>query len=166
MKILIVGIVASGKTTLARKLSNELEIPFYEGDCIAWGFPGEKRYKRSEEEQAEIIENINKNDNWIVEGTPRESQKILYEYADKIIFLDTPLAIRKYRIVLRFIKQKLGIEKCNYKPDRKMLKAMFKWTREFEQNRHIHEERFKRYSDKLIWIKSVKELKSFGEGLE
>lgn len=77
MKILIVGIVASGKTTLAKKLSNELGMPYYEGDCIAWGFPGEQRYKRSDEEQAEIIENINKNDNWIVEGTPRESQKIL-----------------------------------------------------------------------------------------
>jgi adenylate kinase family enzyme len=34
MKIFIVGIVASGKTTLARKLSRELIIPWYEGDCI------------------------------------------------------------------------------------------------------------------------------------
>lgn len=58
MKILIFGIVASGKTTLARKLSKILNIPFYEGDCIAWGFQGERRYKRTSEEQVNII-NIN-----------------------------------------------------------------------------------------------------------
>ena len=33
MKIYIIGIVASGKTTLARKWSKVLNIPFYELDC-------------------------------------------------------------------------------------------------------------------------------------
>jgi len=158
MKILIFGIVASGKTTLAQKLSNELKVPYYEGDNIAWGFPKEKRYKRSNEEQEEIIEKINKKGNWIVEGTYRESQKVLYKYADKIIFLDTPLYIRKFRIVYRFIKQQLGIEKCNYKSDFNMLKHMFKWSNDFENKRKEYEERLMEYSDKLIWIKNSKEL--------
>lgn len=158
MKILIFGIVASGKTTLAAKLSEKLDIPYFEGDCIAWGFPDEKRYKRTNDEQAEIIENINKNENWIVEGTYRESQKVLYEYADKIIFLDTPLHIRKFRIILRFIKQKLGIEKCHYKSDIAMLKLMFKWTKDFEIHRQEHIDRLLKYKDKLIWVKSSKEL--------
>lgn len=34
MKILIIGIVASGKTTLAEKLSNKLKIKYYEIDSI------------------------------------------------------------------------------------------------------------------------------------
>ena len=123
MKILIFGIVASGKTTLARKLSKELSIPYYEGDCIAWGFPNEKRYKRSNEGQKEIIDKINENGAWIVEGTYRESQKVLYDLADKIIFLDTPLYIRRYRIISRFIKQKVGYEKSNYKPTYNKLKG-------------------------------------------
>lgn len=158
MKILITGIVASGKTTLARELSAKYGIPHYEGDSIAWGFQGEKRYKRTNEEQAAIIERINSCDDWIVEGTNRESQKILYEYADKIIFLDTPLAVRKFRIVSRFIKQRCGIERCNYKPSWQMLKMMFKWTNDFEQKRENFEELLMEYKDKLIWIKSPKEL--------
>ena len=158
MKILIFGIVASGKTTLAAKLSEKMDIPYFEGDCIAWGFPNEKRYKRTNEEQAEIIENINKNDNWIVEGTYRESQKILYEYADKIIFLDTPLHVRKFRIILRFIKQQLGIEKSHYKSDITMLKLMFQWTKDFETHKREHIDRLLKYKDKLIWVKSSKEL--------
>lgn len=158
MKILILGSVASGKTTLAKELSIRLNIPHYEGDCIAWGFPGEKRYKRTAEEQFAIIERINEGEDWIVEGTYRESQKDLYGYADKIIFLDTPLCIRKFRIVFRFIKQQLRIEKCNYKSNLNMLKHMFKWTKEFEDNRKEYEERLFKYRDKLIWIFHSKEL--------
>lgn len=161
MKILIFGIVASGKTTLADRLSKELGISYYEGDCIAWGFPGEKRYKRSEKEQKEIIYQINENESWIIEGTYRESQKILYDLADKIIFLDTPLWVRRYRIILRFIRQKLGIEKSNYEPDFDMLKHMFLWTREFERDRKAHEDRLLNYKDKLIWIKSVRQLEKY-----
>lgn len=158
MKILIFGIVASGKTTLARKLSEELKIPFYEGDCIAYGFAGEERYKRTDEEQAQKIYDINKKGEWIIEGTYRKSQEFVYDMADIIIFLDTPLFVRKCRIITRFIKQKLGWEKCHYKPTLDMLKMMFHWTKEFEKNRKSHEERLKKYKDKLIWIHSVKEL--------
>lgn len=158
MKILIFGIVASGKTTLARELSKELDIPFFEGDCIAHGFPGEKKYKRSNEEQLEIINRINSQKSWIVEGTYRESQKVLYDYADKIIFLDTPLHKRVYRILMRFIKQKRGFEKCNYESNFTMLKYMFKWTKDFEKNRKHDEMRLTNYKDKLVRITSSKQL--------
>lgn len=158
MKILIFGIVASGKTTLASKLSQELNIPYFEGDCIAWGFPNEKRYKRSDEEQKSIIEKIDENESWIIEGTYRESQQSAYDLADKIIFLDTPLYKRKFRIITRFIKQKIGVEKSNYILTFEMLKCMFKWTNDFEKNRQTHESRLLNYKDKLIWIKSKKEL--------
>lgn len=53
--------------------------------------------------------------------------------AEIIIFLDTPLHIRRLRIITRFIKQRLGIEKCNYYPTFEMLKKMFKWTNDFEK---------------------------------
>lgn len=158
MKILIFGIVASGKTTLAKKLSGELRIPYYEGDCIAWGFPGESRYKRSNEEQAEIIRRIDAEKSWIVEGTYRESQKEFYNLAEKVIFLDTPLYLRKYRIIARYIKQKLGFEKCNYEPTLDMVKAMYGWTKEFEKDRKVHEERLLNYKEKVIHVRSAREL--------
>ena len=36
MKLDIIGSVASGKTTLARELSEKYQIPFYEKDNIIW----------------------------------------------------------------------------------------------------------------------------------
>ena len=48
----------------------------------------------------------------------------LLEMSDKIIYLDIPKRTRNVRIFTRFIKQKLKIEKSNYKPTLKMLKLM------------------------------------------
>lgn len=158
MKILIFGSVASGKTTLAKRLSQELKIPYFEGDRIAWGFPNEKRYKRSYEEQKNVILKINQNESWIIEGTYRESQRSAYDYADKIIFLDLPLKQRKLRILTRFIRQKIGLEPCAYKPSMEMLKQMYQWTSDFERDREVHEARLMRYREKLIWVKSEGEL--------
>ncbi len=155
-KIYIIGIVASGKTTLAKRLSIQFNIPFYELDSIVWHKTEDQRYKRKPEQQLEIINNIDSEGNWIIEGTYRESCHCLFDIADKIIFLDTPLWKRKYRILLRYVKQKLGIEKCNYNSDFKMLKSMYKWTKDFEHNRADFEKMLNQYKNKLIIITNVK----------
>lgn len=81
-----------------------------------------------------------------------------YDLADKIIFLDAPLYKRKFRIITRFIKQKIGVEKSNYKPTFEMLKYMFKWTNDFEKNRQSYESRLLKYEEKLIWVRSLREV--------
>ncbi|WP_068613423.1 P-loop NTPase family protein [Paenibacillus tuaregi] len=134
-KIYIVGIVASGKTTLAKRLSEELKIPWYELDCIVHHQSATERFKRTPEQQVEVIQEIDQRGAWIFEGTDRKSYQCLYEMADTIIFLDPPLWKRRIRILIRFLKQNLGIEECHYKPDLKMLKMMYAWTRDFEDNR-------------------------------
>ena len=158
MKLFIIGVVASGKTTLAKKLSGEYHIPWYEGDCIAHKDDETGRYKRTEAEQIAIIQQIDLQDSWIIEGTPRNSQKILLDLSDRIIFLDPPLPVRKRRIFFRYLKQKLGIEKSHYKPDLAMLKAMYRWTSEFEKGRTSFEEDLSRYGDKIIRIQYDHEL--------
>ncbi|WP_054957913.1 hypothetical protein [Paenibacillus dakarensis] len=160
-KILIIGIVASGKTTLAKNLSITLGIPWYELDCIVHHQTEKERFKRTPEEQVMIINNIDCTGSWIFEGTDRESYRCLFDMADTIIFLDTPLWKRKLRIIIRFIKQKLGIEKSHYKPDINMLKMMYKWTRDFERNRVSFEERLQLYNYKLIRLTDNRNLKSF-----
>lgn len=120
MKILIVGIVASGKTTLAKKLSSQNNIKYFEIDSIV--HDDKNNIKRTNEEQHKMLEKINKNENWIIEGTLRKNLYDLLDLSDKIIYLDIPLKIRKQRIFFRFIKQILKIEKSNYKANLKMLK--------------------------------------------
>ena len=148
MKILIVGIVASGKTTLARRLSKLLNIKHYEIDSVV--HDDERNIKRSETEQKKLFNKINKNDCWIIEGTLRKHLFYLCDFADVVIYLDVPVRIRKIRILTRFIKQKLGFEKCNYKVNFEMLKLMYKWTNDFEKNRFEFEEKLFKYGDKVV----------------
>ena len=53
MKVLIIGIVASGKTTLARRLSKETNIKNYEIDLIV--HDDKNKIKRTNKEQQKII---------------------------------------------------------------------------------------------------------------
>ncbi|WP_042166023.1 hypothetical protein [Paenibacillus gorillae] len=151
-KILIIGIVASGKTTMARRLSATLHIPWYELDTIVHHQTPSGRHKRTADEQVSVIKEIDLNGDgtWIFEGTDRESYQCLFEMADTIIFLDPPLWKRHIRIFVRFVRQKLGIEACHYKPDFTMLRMMYKWTRDFEANRTSFEAKLERYGDKVV----------------
>ena len=57
MKVLIIGIVASGKTTLARRLSKETNIKNYEIDLIVHDDKNKrkKNKQRTNKEQQKII---------------------------------------------------------------------------------------------------------------
>lgn len=157
-KIFIIGIVASGKTTLARQLSQELNIPWYELDTIVHKQTAEGSVKVTSDEQRQVIMDIDQQGRWIFEGTDRKSYQYLYGMADRIIFLDPPLRKRKVRIISRFIKQKLGVEKCHYKPTLAMLREMFEWTYSFEKNRHQFEAKLQLYGEKVIRLRNTKSI--------
>ncbi len=159
MKILIIGMVASGKTTLARRLSKDNNITHYEIDSIV--HDDIKKRKRPNDEQQKIIQNINKQDSWIIEGTLRKNLYNILEIADKIIYLDIPLKVRKRRIFSRFIKQKMKIEKCNYIPNIEILKNMYKWTNDFEESKVEFEEKLFKYKEKVFILKNAKQVKNY-----
>lgn len=75
MKILIVGTVGTGKTTLAKKLSKQYKIEYYEIDLIVHDDENNGR-KRTIDEQSDIIKKINKNEDWIIEGVLRKKLRI------------------------------------------------------------------------------------------
>ena len=151
MKILIVGTVGTGKTTLAKKLSKQYGIEYWEIDSIVHDNNNGK--KRSLEEQDEIIKEIDKNKDWILEGVLRKNLYYLLEKAERIIYLDVSKIKRDIRIVKRFIKQNLKLEAANYKPDLKMLKSMFRWSNEFEVNKLNFEKELEKYREKVEIIR-------------
>ena len=82
MKILIIGIVASGKTTLARKLSNKFNITHYEIDSIV--HDDLNNNKRTPYQQEQIIKKINMQSNWIIEGTLRKNLELKNVIIDQL----------------------------------------------------------------------------------
>ena len=160
-KIYILGSVASGKTTLAKKLSQKFGIPYYELDSVIFDDTKIINKRRTPEEQLAIITTINTQQTWIIEGTYRKTCHIVLDLADTIIWLDPPLFLRKIRILTRFIKQKLHIEKCNYKSDYSMLKKMYQWTNDFESKRDELNNILKFNGKKLVILKNNNDVKKF-----
>lgn len=152
MKILIIGAVGTGKTTLGKQLSKKYNIKHYEIDSIVHD-DNEGGTKRTEEEQNRIINQIDEEKDWIIEGTLRKNLYYLLEMSEKIIYLDIPKRTRNIRILTRFIKQKLKIENSNYKPTIEILKLMYKWSRDHDNNKQQLEESLNKYKEKLEIIK-------------
>lgn len=133
-RIHIIGSVGSGKTTLAREISLRLDIPYYELDNVVWKRHSCRDIRRTEQERERYLNNIIQSDSWIIEGVHNEDWvSNCFHSADLIIFLDTKYSIRTYRIIKRFLKQKLRLEKSNYKPTVGIFFKMFKWNRYFEE---------------------------------
>ena len=131
MKIYIIGAVASGKTTLAKTLSDRLDVPYYSLDNVvhlpdAQSSTGNT--KRSVTEQAQLFAHILQQDRYIIEDVGRpQFTKGLHE-VDHILFLDFPVYQLYKRVIFRWLKQRVGLEKSNYKPTLSMLLKMLKWT--------------------------------------
>ncbi len=162
MKILIVGGVGSGKTTLAKYLSNFFNIPYFSIDSIIYD---EDNKKREESSQVRIANKINReNKDYIIEGVLRNSLDFLLNICDQIIFLDYSPKVTLKRIKLRYLKQRLGLEKCSYIPDKEMYNNMLMWNKTFNRDKLMN--KLSKYTKKILIIKNDKELKVYYKYLE
>ena len=165
-KIYIVGPVGSGKSTLARKISSDYDFTYGELDTIVYKpdptSPNGNR-KRDETDRDRLISEILSSKRWIIEDSGRETFEYLWRDADSIIFLEPSVSVRKFRIILRWIKQKMHLEKCSYRPGFYMVKAMFKWTKNFEDGTDNLKERLTRYNDKVVHLRSNRDIRRYIE---
>ena len=165
MRIYIVGSVASGKTTLANKVSNKLGIECTHLDGIVhikdkndkeWG-----NIRRPDEEIDQLFKNIVMKPNWIIEDAGRKMFSEGMEAANIIVQLKPSIFVRRMRVMTRFFKQKLGMEECLYTPNIHMLKFMFKALNNYETGKDDLEVRLNQYTNKLVILRSGKEIKKF-----
>lgn len=148
MKLDIIGSVASGKTTLARKLSETYHVPFYQKDNIVWERTPSGDKKRGDKERDQLFQEIINSDDWIVEGSPRKLLRESFEKCDYIILLDIPLLKRLARTIRRWVRQKSGKEEYNSKPTFKFLCCSIKWVFEYEKDKKEIKEYLSAYGSK------------------
>jgi len=152
-KIYIIGPVASGKSTLARKLSKEMNIPYYELDNVVHERNPHGDRRRTPEEIEHIFSKIINSDNWIIEGVYRDCFYEGFERCEKILLFETGSVRRKIRIFKRWVFQNLGMEKCSYKPTLGMLTSMYRWSRDYGEKRKRIDSILEPYIDKIMFIK-------------
>ncbi|MCK9273109.1 hypothetical protein M0P65_06195 [Candidatus Gracilibacteria bacterium] len=162
MKIYIFGKSGSGKTTIGKELSNVLKIDFFELDKMFWDFKKDISIS-NKVERANIINNLLKNNNWIIEGLYRQDwlDKVISD-SDYIFYINRNDLIIDIQIIKRFIKRIVGLEKSERKSSFKLIYEFLKdnHSGRFEKN-HLKEfnSRLIKLNKNLIEVKSISELK-------
>jgi len=162
MKIYIFGGPGSGKTTLAKKFSEELNIPLFELDKLLWKAVDNKSKKIKEEKRLEIIKKFINKDDWITEGVYRQSWlDLVLKKANIVAILIVPKHIRNWRTTWRTIKRMLKIEKSFHESNLKLIFEFIKFNDEFEKERYQEfETRLNRLNIKPVFIKNYQDLKN------
>ena len=132
MKIHIIGGPGSGKTTLAKQLSEELQIPHYDLDDLQWDNGAGYGTKRDPKERDALLEQLLSEDDWIIEGVYYAWCERCFADADRIYLLEIPRRMYRRRIIRRFIRRKLGLEPGK-RETLKSLSALLKWADKYER---------------------------------
>ena len=112
MKIRIIGCSGSGKSYLAKKLSQKHNIPHFDLDDLQWdNTQNSYGVKMPVEKRNQMLNDILIKPDWIIEGVYYGWVQQSFADADIIYVLDVPKRLYKARIIRRFIRRKFGIEK-------------------------------------------------------
>lgn len=154
----IVGSPGSGKSTLARRVSRITGISCFALDEIQHApDPSAKMGNRPRDpaERDQIFAEIIKSENWIIEDAGRACFADGMCRADQVVVLDLNRLILYARVVKRYIRQKLGIEKASYRPSLHMLRLMFRWVQGYDPAR------FRAHSEKLVRLTTGRDVRAF-----
>lgn len=103
-RISIVGTTGSGKTTLAKAIAQQLQLPHVELDALHW----EPNWVEAPNEVFRArVEAALKGDRWVVDGNYSEVRDILWGRADTVIWLDYPFWTVFGRLVGRSLHRSL-----------------------------------------------------------
>lgn len=159
MKIRIIGCSGSGKTYLAKRLSEKYNIPNFDLDDIQWD-NSQNSYgvKMPIEKRNQMLNDILQQPDWIIDGVYYAWVQKSFEDADVIYVLDIPKWLYRFRIIKRFIKRRVGLEKGK-KETLKSVCDLLKWTNTFQNTNKKEIIRIlEPHKEKVVYIKKKEEI--------
>lgn len=99
-RVVIAGVTGTGKTTLARDLSQKMQADFVDLDELNW-LP--QWVTRNSDDFLQLVDAAIRRDCWVVSGNYRAARPRIWGRADTVIFLDYPFWFSLVRLVRRSI---------------------------------------------------------------
>ncbi len=157
-KILIVGDAARGKSRLASNISKKLGIPHYSTDDFLYEIKFSK--VRDRQESIEKINEVFKNEKWIIEGTTRHLILPGLDSADIIIHLRYKNIPIQWAVLL---KRYFEIDYETVKGTLKLMKHVLYKKHHFgyRKNKLTPTEIIEHHKHKVITLSSFKEIDEF-----
>lgn len=90
-KVLIFGNSGSGKSTLAKKLTESNKSAHLDLDSLAWQRSDPPERKSLNESGKEILDFINTNNSWVIEGCYTDLLQLAAHDSNEIIFMNLPI---------------------------------------------------------------------------
>ena len=154
-KILVIGNAGSGKSTTAKKIASDLELPCYSLDAVVW----EEGWKRpSSAEVSQKIQQLINQETWVIDGVDYKAMKA----ADVVLFLDIPRRTCFKNVAIRnwpyLFKSRPGLpESC---PEILIIPTLVKiiWRFPTKVRPKIIEEKLRRDSSSFVHIQSMVDL--------
>jgi adenylate kinase family enzyme len=157
-KIVIIGSSGAGKSTLAKKLGSMLSMKVYHLDRLFWlrGW-----IKKDRETRIDILQDLVREKQWIIDGTYLNTSELHLRMADTIIFSDAPSFVCLLRLIKRHNRYRgrsrrdiLG-ESTDKLPLSLMLKVLVFPLRE---RKILIQKLLDLDSKQIIWLRSLKDV--------
>ncbi|MBN1922322.1 MAG: adenylate kinase [Anaerolineae bacterium] len=120
-RVNVIGTSGSGKTTMAYRLAQQLDIPHIEMDALFWGpnwtpVPEEVFRQRVAEALSGPA--------WVIDGNYSRLRTSIWERADTVIWLDYPLAVIMTQLMRRTLRRSMSREEL-WNGNRESLRKSF-----------------------------------------
>ncbi len=163
-RIYIFGGTASGKTTLAKKISETTKIPFYTTDEFVYKKDWINKY--SDNQRDSMLKKTANRKRWIIEGVHRGDWIFpAFKKADFVIILDLPRRVLLKRVIARYIKRKIksAEKKENWKDTFLLIKYAYIYKKD---NLIFHKQFVQDYKKDYIILKNNQEINNFINNLK
>ncbi len=155
-RIYIMGTMGSGKTTLAKKLSEKLGIKHYDLDDVVWIKKFSK--KRAKKKRYKKFKEIVDKKKWIIEGVHNNWTEYAFKKVELLIWLD----LNPHNVASQLIKRYIiGLIKRNergeFKTQWSAVKYAYKYRKDSNKGK-FHKLMIEKYKPNLVHIKTRRQL--------
>lgn len=163
VKIHIIGGPGSGKSYIAQKISEHLQINCYDLDQLFWDNRATHYgIKNGPEKRDQQLQQIIHQESWIIEGVYYSWLQESFKQSDYIFILTPNVYLRDWRIMKRFMLRKIRLLPTQKKESFRSFIELIKWNHQFDHH-HLRKalEFLTPFSHKISIVKDNNDLLHF-----